>query len=74
MSRFLDDLALAAPEEYVPATVQSLLAWLQIKEAPRSQQESAIREWLRTHEPGQLLQSTLRRKGFGHLLDGRESA
>ncbi|MEB3048912.1 hypothetical protein KV112_04010 [Mycolicibacter sp. MYC123] len=73
-SRFSDDLHLVAPEDYVPGTVQALLAHLHLENASRHQQEDGIRGWLKTHEPGRTMIFTLRSKGFGHLLDQRTSA
>ncbi|MCB9440933.1 MAG: hypothetical protein H6523_11900 [Mycolicibacterium sp.] len=74
MNRFTDDVGLVAPEDYVPTSVQALLPHLGLQDAPRSRQESGIRTWLASHEPGELMKFTLREKGFGHLLDGRASA
>lgn len=71
MSRFTDDLDLVKPEDYVPTTVQTLLAHLHLEDVPRERQETAIRDWLETHPPGRAMEFTLRRKGFGHLLDRR---
>lgn len=73
-SRFSDNLNLVAPEGYVPATVQALLAHLHLENASAARQEDGIRGWLKTHEPGRTMIFTLRRKGFGHLLDQRTSA
>lgn len=74
-SRFCDDnLGLVPRESYVPTTVQALLMHLDLEDAPRAQQESAISEWLKTHPPGRAMVFTLKSKGFGHLLDHRVSA
>jgi hypothetical protein len=56
--------------------VQTLLAHLHLEDAPRSQQEAAIRAWLKTHpaEPGSMMEFSLRRKGFGHLLEQPSTA
>jgi hypothetical protein len=72
MSRFTDNLSLVAHEDYVPNSVQNLLAWLHLEQAPRDQREAAIRDWLEAHPPGRLMVFTLRRNGFGHLLDSDE--
>jgi len=45
-SRFTDDLDLVAPGEYVPTTVQTLLAQLHLEKSSRKQQEAGIRDWL----------------------------
>jgi hypothetical protein len=76
VSRFWDDLDLVAPDDYVPTIVQTLLAHLHLEDAPRSQQEAAIRAWLKTHpaEPGSMMEFSLRRKGFGHLLEQPSTA
>lgn len=74
MSRFWDDPGLVAPDDYVPTTVQALLAYLHLDDASRPEQESAIREWLKTHPPGSAMAFTLRRGGFGHLIERRSSA
>jgi hypothetical protein len=51
--------------------VQTLLTHLHLEDAPRSKQEAAIREWLKSHpaEPGSMMEYSLRHKGFGHLLE-----
>ncbi|MGV0741455.1 hypothetical protein [Mycolicibacterium sp. XJ870] len=74
MSKFSDNLDLVAREGYVPTTAQALLAHLQLDDAPRPRQEAAIKDWLKMHPPGRAMEFTLRRKGFGHLLDNRSSA
>jgi hypothetical protein len=68
MSRFTDDLNLIAPTDYIPTSAQALLLHLHLEDAPRTQQETAIRTWLQEHTPGKLMTLTLKRKGFGHLL------
>lgn len=75
MSRFSDDLDLVNPEDYVPTSVQALLAHLHLHDAPRAEQETAIRDWLQTHPAaaGSLMEFTLKAKGFGHLLNEQPS-
>jgi hypothetical protein len=67
--RFSDNLSLVPPEQYEPTSVQTLLDWLHLEDAPRGQQEAGIREWLNQHPPGPGMVFSLRRKGFGHLID-----
>ena len=74
MSRFTDDLDLVAPQDYVPTSVHTLLAWLHLKDAPRSRQVAGMLEWFVEHPPGRAMSHSLRRNGFGHLLDRRASA
>lgn len=76
MSRFWDDIDLVAPEDYEPTAVQTLLDYLHLEDGTRQQQETGIRDWLKDHpaEPGSMMEFSLRRKGFGALLDGRATA
>jgi hypothetical protein len=73
VSRFCDNVDLVAPEDYMPTTVQTLLAHSRLEGASTSQQESGIRAWLENHSPGHAMEFTLRRRGFGHLLDRRSA-
>lgn len=76
VSRFWDDIDLVPAEDYAPTALQTLLWHLHLQDAPREQQESAIRDWLKDHpaEPGSMMEFSLRRNGFGSLLDGRATA
>ena len=69
-SRFSDDLDLVAPGDYVPATLHALLMHLHVSDAERDVQEAAVRGWLHGHPAGPAMQFTIRKFGFGQLIDG----
>lgn len=74
MNRFSDNLDLVSPQDYQPASIQDLMLHLHLENSPRVEQESAIRSWLNEHPPGRLMVLTLKRNGFGHLLERRSTA
>lgn len=73
MGKFDDDLHLVEPSAYVPTTVQALLHHVGASDAARAEQAAAIRTWLETHQPSQMMEFSIRDSGFGELL-GRRAA
>ncbi len=73
MGKFDDDLHLVEPSDYVPTTVRALLRHAEVADAPRAEQADAIRSWLETHQPSQMMEFSIRDSGFGELL-GRRAA
>ena len=52
-----------------PATVPALLRQLNAHDAPVDQQKTALRGWLKDNDPDKPLRVSLRRNGYGLLLD-----
>ena len=71
MGKFDDDLHLVEPSEYVPTTVLALLRQADLADAPRTEQAAAIRTWLETHQPSQMMEFSIRDSGFGELIGAR---
>ncbi|MFV9456955.1 hypothetical protein ACNJ7E_26435 [Rhodococcus sp. NM-2] len=70
--RFHDDsnfLPIGSPMP-APSTTGVLLNQLKLGRADRTTQSAAIAEWLREHTPSAGLVRSLRRRGFGDLVDG----
>ncbi|UNN05175.1 hypothetical protein [Rhodococcus opacus] len=70
--RFYDDsnfLPIGSPMP-APSTTGVLLNRLKLGSADRTTQSTAIAEWLRDHTPSPGLMGSLRRCGFGDLVDG----
>ncbi|MFC9556069.1 hypothetical protein ACFTWF_35195 [Rhodococcus sp. NPDC056960] len=70
--RFYDDsnflpIGMPMPDPY---TTGVLLNRLKLGRADRATQFAGISEWLRDHTPSAGLVRSLRRRGFGDLLDG----
>lgn len=74
MSRFTDDLHLVPAEEYQPVTVTDLLRRRRLEDAPRDEQARAISDWLNSRSVTPLVEHSVRKHGFGELLDQRASA
>lgn len=74
MDRFTDDVHLRPQGSVQPPSIHLLLRKLNVTDAPSSVQMSAVRKWLTSNEPGPTLVRSMRRNGFGDLLDGRASA
>ena len=55
-------------------TVPALLRALGANDAPVAQQKAALREWLVSNTAGQSLRFSLRRNGYGLLLDETDEA
>ncbi|SEB29085.1 hypothetical protein [Rhodococcus koreensis] len=70
--RFYDDsnfLPIGSPMP-PPSTTGVLLNQLKLGRVDRKTQSAAIAEWLRDHTPSAGLVRSLRRRGFGDLVDG----
>lgn len=69
MGKFDDDLHLVEPTAFVPTTVNALLRRAGLADASRSKQADAIRAWLQSHQPSQMMELSIRKCGFAELLD-----
>lgn len=69
--RLFDDSNFLRPGEKMPAPqfAGNLLDRLGVRRASRGVQEAGVREWLSTHKPSVKLERSLRRNGFGDILD-----
>lgn len=69
--RLFDDSNFLKPGEKMPPPHFSwnLLDRLGLRRAERDVQEAGISKWLSTHKPSVKLERSLRRNGFGDLLD-----
>jgi hypothetical protein len=54
-----------------PHTASALLRTLHINDVSIDKQKGALREWLHDHTPDHELRLSLRRNGYGKLLDER---
>ncbi|OFJ55306.1 hypothetical protein [Mycolicibacterium grossiae] len=68
-NRFTDDLHLVPADQYQPVTVTELLRRQGLVDAPRDQQARALRDWLNSRPMTPLVEYSVRRNGFGELLD-----
>jgi hypothetical protein len=65
----------AAPAEYTttasaqPQTVVTLLRQLGVHKASSCQEAEALRVWIRDNVPNRALRVSIRRNGYGFLLD-----
>ena len=69
MGKWDDDIPLLPAGSVKPMTVSSLLRKLDLADAPADTKAAAIGEWLRGHPPSELMVVSLRRAGFGRVLD-----
>ncbi|MBE1551844.1 hypothetical protein GGC64_005931 [Mycobacterium sp. OAS707] len=69
MGRLTDDLVFVPHDGYVRNSFHAQMSHLHLREALRAQQEAALVEWLKDHPVGELMAYTLKRNGFGHLLN-----
>ena len=74
MGKWDDDITLLPLGSVQPTSVAALLRSLNLTDSSRSEQTAGIEGWLRAHTPGPAMQHSLRRKGYGPLLDNRVSA
>jgi hypothetical protein len=74
MGKFTDDVPLRPKGSVQPPSVHLLLRKLDVQDAPIEAQTSALRKWLINNEPGPTLERSMRRNGFGPVLDARASA
>ncbi|MCV7277084.1 hypothetical protein [Mycolicibacter arupensis] len=74
MGKWDDDIPLRPRGSVQPSSVAALLRSLKLTDAPKNEQAAGIKAWLRNHAPGPAMQYSLRRKGYGQLLDSRVSA
>jgi hypothetical protein len=74
MGKWDGDIRLQSRGSVQPTTVSALLRSLRLAEAPEPTQVAAIRNWLGSHRPSRLMEHSLRRKGYAHLLAERASA
>ena len=56
-----------------PPSGNLLLRKFNVQDAPIEAQTSAVRKWLMNNEPGPTLERSMRRNGFGPVLDARAS-
>jgi hypothetical protein len=54
-----------------PDTVATLLRQLSVRNASGAQEADALRDWVRDNVPHKALRVSMRRNGYGFLLDGR---
>ncbi|MDV7099695.1 hypothetical protein R4227_06005 [Gordonia amicalis] len=59
-------------EPPAPAFVGQLLARLRLEDAPKAEQIDGIRNWLANNKPHRSLIRSLRRRGFGDVLDEQQ--
>ena len=52
-----------------PETVVTLLRQLGVQNASGVQEADALRDWVRANDPNMALQVSLRRNGYGSILD-----
>jgi hypothetical protein len=65
VGKFSDDIPLVPSGTVPPSFASALLRKLKVEDAPRLEQEAAVKEWLETNNPSPLLEHSLERKGFG---------
>lgn len=73
--RLWDDSIFLRPGEKppAPAFVGQLLSRLRLEDADDTARRSGIREWLASHTPSRSLVLSLRRRGYGDLVDEQDS-
>jgi hypothetical protein len=69
MSKLFDGPPLQRTEAWQPTTVPGLLRLLHTNDSSVEKQKVALREWLMDNNPGSSLRISLRRNGYGLLLD-----
>ena len=74
MGKWDDDIPLQPRGSVQPSSVAALLRTLKLTDAPERDQSAGIRTWLEDHKPSPGMEYSLRRKGYGSLLDGRATA
>lgn len=74
MGKWDDDIRLQPRSTVQPTTVSALLRSLRLVDAPESKKVAAIQNWLVDHSPSPIMEHSLRRKGYAHLLAKRASA
>jgi len=74
MGKFTDDVPLRPSGSVQPPSVHLLLRKLHVADDSAAVQARALRKWLMNNEPGATLEHSMRRNGFGGLLDNRASA
>lgn len=68
MDKFSDNLGSIPAGTYEPQTVASLLRRLGVQDAPADEQERALRRWLATNTPSDMMAHSIRRGGYHRLL------
>jgi hypothetical protein len=74
MGKFTDDVPLRPKGSVPPPSVHLLLRKLNVQDASVDAQTSALQKWLMNNEPGPTLERSMRRNGFGPVLDARATA
>jgi cell division protein FtsI/penicillin-binding protein 2 len=74
VDKFSDNLSSLPPGTVVkPTTVAALLHKLQLSDAPQERQAKAIRTWLNSNKPSDMMLYSLRNSKFAGLLDRRSA-
>jgi hypothetical protein len=68
MGKFTDDVPLTPDDSVQPPSAQLLIRKLKVDKAAADVQSNAITRWLGKNDPGPSLERSLRRHGFGGLL------
>ena len=68
-NRFTDDLHLVPPDQYQAVSVVEILRSEHLEDESRDEQAQAIRNWLSSHTPSPLMEYSIRKRGFGELLN-----
>lgn len=68
MGKWDEDIPLRSAGSVQPTTVSSLLRSMRITNASDSAKIGAITSWLSSHSPSETLVNSLRRGGYGHLV------
>ncbi|BBY58365.1 hypothetical protein [Mycolicibacterium sarraceniae] len=74
MGKWDDDIPLQPRGSVQPSSVAALLRTLKLTDASEHDQSAGIRAWLKNHKPSPGMEYSLRRKGYGSLLDSRATA
>ncbi|BBZ30364.1 hypothetical protein MMAD_46590 [Mycolicibacterium madagascariense] len=74
MGKWDDDFPLQPRGSVQPSSVAGLLRTLELTDASERDRSVRIQTWLKDHEPSPGMEYSLRRNGYGSLLDGRATA